>query len=302
MTDVAVLSGSQTFGQRAFDFSYSHPSQRPWMRRTIRLVERLTGQPKLKRLYNTWVEKPSTTENVFSAGLRLLGVNLSLDGTQLASIPKTGPLLIIANHPYGVLDGLSIGAIATAIRPDVKIMTNSLLCRVPEAAPYLLPVDFSNSAEARSTSASTRRATQDWLRDGHCVVIFPGGSVATSQKPLRGKALETAWHPFTAKLAMMPGVSVLPVYFHGQNSRLFQIASHVHYAFRLSLLFRETSRRMGTTLRATLGAVMSPQDIKALPDRSAVTSTLRHKTLMLGGRGAPDPTIEFQWPKHLRFD
>jgi putative hemolysin len=299
MTDTAL----QGFAHAApINFSYASPTQRRVTRAVIKVVECFTGQPTLKRLYQGWTSAQPGPENIFAAGTRLLDLKLELDGLPLSKVPATGPLLIIANHPYGVLDGLAIGAIATSVRNDVKIMTHSLLCSPPEAAPYMLPVDFSGTFEARIATAQTRRNAQDWLKQGHCVVIFPSGSVATSQKPWRGKALEPAWHPFTAKLATVPGVHVLPIYFHGQNSRLFQIASHLHYACRLSLLFRETYRRMGTALRATIGDVITPAHTAAQPDRASLIADLRRQTLALGGRAAPDPALEFQWPKHIKFN
>jgi putative hemolysin len=126
----------------------------------------------------------------------------------------------------------------------------------------------------------------NWLNLGHALVVFPGGSVATSQRPFRGPAVEYAWHPFVGKLARLPGVTVVPVYFHGQNSRAFQILSHTNYALRIALLFRESVRRMGTSVKVSVGQPMALTPWPACrPQRHH--AELRRATLALGGADAP---------------
>ena len=122
-----------------------------------------------------------------------------------------------------------------------KVLANDVLCQAPEAAGNLLPVAFAPTREARETNVNSRLAAQSWLRDGHAVGIFPGGGVATSEKPLKGQAVDLPWAPFTAKLLRNSKATVIPIFFTGQNSRLFQLASHLSLTLRLSLVFRETT-------------------------------------------------------------
>lgn len=211
-------------------------------------------------------------------------------------------MLFVANHPFGVIDGLLMGHLCSQVRPDVKIITHSLLCQAPEARSYLLPVDFGGTTKAAQTSALTRRRSVEWLRQGHAVVIFPAGSVSTSQNPMRGAALDAPWHPFTAKLATQPGATVIPVCFHGQNSRLFQVASHIHYALRIALLFRETQRRSGTRIRVSIGEPLSAATLAGIGSREEIVAELRRSTLSLRGPQAPKPEEAFTWPPHIRFD
>jgi len=123
-------------------FSYSRKEHGLPQRLVIRLIERLTGQPRPERLYRAWAENPHPHENIFAAGLRLLNLRLDMDGVAPAKIPRSGPVLFVANHPFGVVDGLAMGHLATHVRADTLIMTHSLLCQPPEARGYLLPVDF----------------------------------------------------------------------------------------------------------------------------------------------------------------
>jgi putative hemolysin len=286
----------------AVRFSYARPEQR-WLNRTIiRAIERLSGQPRLEQLYRDWAMSPPDGENIFAAAMRLLGIDIDIDEAAWACVPAEGPVLFVANHPFGVIDGLLMGHLATRVRPDTRIMTHSLLCQIPEAREYLLPVDFGGTPEAVQTSAMTRRRCVEWLRCGHSVAIFPAGSVSTSPTPLRGPAVDAAWHPFAAKLALLPGVTVVPVCFQGQNSRLFQIASHLHYALRVAMLFWESRRRQGTRISVAIGAPLHAEDLAQLGSRAAVIRAMRHRTLSLRAPDCPPPDLEFRWPRHISFD
>ncbi|MFO1132215.1 MAG: lysophospholipid acyltransferase family protein [Hyphomicrobiales bacterium] len=283
-------------------FSYSRPEQRWFNRSLIRAVERLSGQPHLERLYRTWSANPPEGENIFAAAIRLLAIDVDIDPVAWSRVPRDGPVLFVANHPFGVIDGLLMGDLATRVRPDTRIMTHSLLCQVPEARDYLLPVDFGGTPEAVHTSAMTRRRAVEWLRNGHAVAIFPAGSVSTAQSPFCGPAVDATWHGFAAKLALLPGVTTVPVCFHGENSRLFQIASHIHYALRVALLFRESRRRQGSRISVAFGDAVTAAELALLGGREAVIRELRRRTLSLRGPEAPPPELEFHWPRHITFD
>lgn len=293
----------------AIRFSYARPDQRWRDRFLIEAIERATGQPRLKRLYEAYASDPRQDENIFAAAIRLMRIAIETDAEALARIPREGPLIFVSNHPFGVLDGLVLGRLAIGARPDTKILTHSLLCQPPEARNYLLPIDFGNTAQARATTLATRRRALDWLTCGHALAVFPGGSVATSNRPLSGPAVDPPWHPFIAKLARQAKASVVPVYFHEQNSRLFHIASHLHYALRLSLLFYETARRIGTAVPVVVGAPIPPEELSGFSDRLELMLDLRRRTLALaqfvvrpGDPPLPDYREEFHWPKHIRWD
>lgn len=286
----------------AVRFSYSRPEQN-WLNRTlIRLIERMSGQPRLERLYRDWAQRPVAGENIFAAALRLMEISLDIDDAAWAVVPRDRPVLFIANHPFGVVDGLIIGHLATRVRPDTKIMTHSLLCQPPEAREYLLPVDFGGTPEAMQTSLLTRRRTLDWLNGRHAVAIFPAGSVSTAQQPFTGHALDPIWHPFLAKLSRVQDLVIVPVYLHGQNSRLFQVASHIHYALRIALIFRETSRLIGSAIQVSLGDPLPATGLPHERGRAEVIAELRRRTLSLAGNDGPDPLAEFRWPGHITFD
>ncbi len=277
-------------------FTYAHDGQSWFRRQLIGAVELASGSRHLERLYDAWVAS-GAQGNPFDAALRLLELRIELAGTPPASIPRDGGVLLVANHPFGVADGLALGWLATQLRRDVRILTHASLCRVPEFEPYLFPVDFAETAEARRRTAAMRRKATDALDAGAAVVIFPGGSVATSNRPFRRPAAELPWHPFVARLALTAGTHVVPVFCHGQNSRLFQIASHMSYSLRVAMLFGETRRRIGSDVSMTVGAPIEARDLAALP-RADVATALRRTCLALG---AVDPDESFAWPRHIRW-
>lgn len=285
------------------EFTYAHSGQSRFRRSLIRLVETMTGQPRLRRLYVDWVicdKRPG--EAVFAAALRKLDITprIVAGAEHLDQVPTEGGLLLVANHPFGVVDGLALGHLGTSLRGNVRILTNSLLCRVPEVDPYLLPVDFSGTPEARRLTAETRRRAASLLAAGKVVAVFPAGGVATANHPLKGRAVDSSWHPFVGRLATIPGVTTLPVHFSGQNSRLFQIASHTSYPLRVALIFHETSRRIGTPVQLRIGAPVSANMLATL-DKDTIAADLRRRCMALAAPALPDPDETYIWPKHIRW-
>jgi len=282
-------------------FTYSHSGQSLFRRGLIRTVETQSGQPKLQRLYLDWAasgKRPG--ESVFDAALRLLNLRPQIDTAAVQAVPQNGGLLIVANHPFGIVDGLALGHLGMRLRGNVRIMTNSLLCKVPEIDPHLLPVDFSGTAEARSLTGETRRQATRLLAEGKVVAIFPAGNVATANRPFQGRAVDTEWHPFVGRLATLPGVTTLPVHFAGQNSRLFQIASHWSYPLRVALIFHATRRKMGCRIKLRIGVPISSDSLQQL-DRADVARTLRWLTVALGAPPAADLDEVYVWPRRVRW-
>lgn len=262
-------------------FSYSTADQ-PWLQRTvIQAIEKIGGQRKLKKLYLRHQENLSKGESFFDSAMRLLRINVTYDADTLAQVPKSGPVIFISNHPYGVLDGITLTWLALKARPDTKVLANDVLCQAPEAAQHLLPVAFAPTREARETNVRSRLAAQNWLKQGGAVGIFPAGGVSTTERPLHAQAVDLPWAPFTAKLIRMSEATIVPVFFTGQNSRLFQIASHISLTLRLSLVFRETARRIGTDLGVRIGKPIPFHEIAHLTNREDLILEIRRRTFGL---------------------
>ena len=280
-------------------FTYSS-SQQPWLRRTlIRTVERLSGRARFERIYRDWQQKPRDLgETVFTSAIRALGVRADVSAQDLARIPATGPLLVVANHPYGIVDGLLIGHLISTRRPDVKLICHALLCQPVEARDVLLPIDFGTGPEARRISAETRRRSVEWLDAGHVLIIFPAGGVSTAPTPTRAVAADLEWHPFIARLARRTGVKTLAMYVHGQNSRLFQLVSHLSYPLRVALIFHETKRVLRRPVKV---AIAEPVGMSEAADKSDLVATLRERTYAMAPAGGPTSADVFVFPSRIRF-
>ena len=295
------------YSKNSIEFTYSTPDQSKPQRNIIKFVEAIGGQHKLKGLYEEFLEEDIVTRDFFQRAVELLQLRLPFDESPLNKVPKEGPVVFIANHPYGVLDGIVLTWLARKARPDVKVMANHVLCQAPDAQSSLLPVDFSGTKEALQTNIDTRKQALSTLMDGGAVGIFPAGGVAVSEKPHKGPAVDTAWHPFAAKLIKKSGATVIPVFFGGQNSRLFQIASHYSYTMRLALFFFETARRIGSDFEFVVGEPITPKEIERFPDREELIRTLRMRTYNLASNlkppktGHPQFDREFSFPKRIKL-
>jgi len=263
-------------------FSYATAEDPPVKRGLIRLVERATGQPRLKRLYLENQRDPRAGESFFAAAVRKLDLDVRYDAQALASLPASGPLVIVANHPYGVLDGIVISWLVEKIRRDFVVLTNAVLMRAPEIREHILPIDFAGTPEATQTNIESRAAARAHLERGGAVVVFPAGGVSTAPDRLgRRPAVDGRWQPFIAALIQRSRATVAPIWFGGQNSRLFQIASHLSVTLRLSLIFHEVKARIGTALPVVIGAPVPFAEIAGLRDRQALADHLHDRTYAL---------------------
>ncbi len=257
-------------------FSYADPSSPRLKRGLIRAVEVATGQRTLKRIYLSHQAERKADESFWQTAIRLLGLDVRFDRSRLHAMPRTGPVVVVANHPYGVVDGLIIAWLAEQVRPDFKVLVHSLLLGAPEARPYLLPVDFSDTPEAQRTNLASRASARAHLAAGGCVIVFPAGGISTAPDRFgRGTAVDAPWQPFTAQLVQRSRATVVPVRFAGQNSRLFQIASHLSLTLRLSLIFHEVKQRIGTTVRVTIGTPLPFETLEHISGRRELTAVLR---------------------------
>src|ERR1700761_3180282 len=263
-------------------FSYAAPDDPRLKRFFIRLVERLTGQPYLKWIYEDNRAHPVPGEDFWSAAVRRLELKLDYNKEALAAWPKEGPLVVVANHPFGVLDGLLICHLVAKVRKDFRVLTNAVLLRAEEVKEFLLPVDFAETEEALQTNLKTRAEAKKHLMKGGCLVVFPAGGVSTTPTIWHKRAIDAEWKNLTARLIAQAKAPVAPVYFAGQNSRLFQIASHISMPLRWSLIFKEVHDRIGSDVHIKIGELLPYERVAGINDRQSVMDKLKEITYSLG--------------------
>lgn len=267
--------------------SYANPADPLPRRLLIRAVELATGQHKLNTLYRDYRRRDGAGEAIWDAAFRRLRLRLCLDQTALDAVPRQGPLVIVANHPFGILDGLAACRIAASLRSEFKLLAHSTLSQAPETHSFILPIDFTGSKDGVRRNVDSRRAALRCLAAGGAVVIFPAGRVSTATTPY-GRATDSEWKPFAARLIVEARAAVLPVFFEGQNAWSFHVVSRFSEALREALLLHEVVRRIGGEIRARIGQPIAYDEIAHIPDRRHLIAYLRLRTYALDpGRPAP---------------
>lgn len=265
-------------------FSYSCTSYKWWQNAVIRTIEMVSGQRKIYQLYREYhLENQPRKEDFYDSAIRKLDLTVNYDQDKLQAIPKTGALVVVANHPYGVLDGLIINQLMQRVRSDFKVLTNGVLCRAPEANANLLPIDFSGTPEALETNLNTRKIAREVLKQNGCIVVFPAGGVSTVPNWKDKVAQDNEWQPFIGSLIQSAKADVVPLFFEGQNSRLFQLASHVSQVFRSALYFKELASRIGSNVGIQIGDTIPYTTLEPMKDKAELLSFLRTTTYALGG-------------------
>jgi putative hemolysin len=285
-------------GDEIEHFSYAAPDDPRLKRLLIRAIEAMTGQPYLKSLYDQHRENPVPGESFWSAAMRNLELSIRYNGEGLKKLPRTGSLVVVANHPFGVLDGLIISYLISMVRDDFLVLTNSVLYQADEIREHLLPIDFAETKEALNTNLKSRAAAKAHLLKGGVLVVFPAGGASTAPKLWSKRAVDAEWKNFAARLITAAKCPVMPVYFAGQNSRLFQIASHISMTLRLSLFFKEVYDKIGSELRVQIGDIIPFSELQDL-DRTKLMEHLRKKTYELGA-AIPHKRIRGRRPARTR--
>lgn len=283
---------------RFIELSYASASDPRLKRWFIRSVEGLSGRDRYAALYDFWRRNIAPTgERVFGQMLELVGIGVKTVGQwPPVDLPGT-PLVIVANHPFGIGDGIAVLSLAEQLGRPFRVMIASELLRIREMEPYSLPVDFSGTKEALKNNLEIRHEAVRLLKAGVTIVVFPAGGVATAPKGF-GVAEDLPWKMFPARLIQDAKASVLPLHFSGQNGRLFHIVSgpmnlteregrlakmvgKVSLTLRLSLLVREFAGLSGKSIEVRIGRTIGWDELEPLRDRKALLDTLKRAVFEL---------------------
>lgn len=268
--------------------SYAGEADKLTKKALISAIEYATGRSKLEQIYARMINSHAGNRSFWEAALNALQVKLVYNRAPLAAVSATGPVILIANHPYGVLDGLAMCYLASRLRPNFRILLNASLCREERIAAHTLPIDFAVSVPATRTNIEYKRKAIEVLRGGGALVIFPAGAISTAISPF-GQVTDMEWKLFTAKAIQSTQATVLPVFFHGHNGRLFQLVSQFSQTLRLSLIIYEVIKRIARPLHLRIGEPIPYSKLAAFNSRQNLLDHLRQVTYALGGIPLPDP-------------
>lgn len=253
--------------------------------------------PSLKRRFllrlGTWISKLHRIDDVITSidpeldrcnhqqALDNLEIDWEIDQSELDQIPSEGPVLIVSNHAFGGADGLVLATAVMSRRPDFHLMTNFMLLALIKLRENYLPLNpFSNEA---SSNVHTLKKAIKKLQAGEVIATFPSGEV--SHRTWRNWSVnDPPWSQSIATMALRSKATVVPLYFHGRNSTLFQLAGLVHPLLRTMLLGRELTNKRGRCIKASIGKPITVEKLKEFPDRATLTEYLRGRVYMLADR------------------
>ncbi|WP_456388300.1 lysophospholipid acyltransferase family protein [Profundibacter sp.] len=262
--------------------SYANTFSNPFKVGIIRVMEWSTGKFPLLRLIRQFEREGvvSGTE-FFTRCLSLMQIEVQTPPEQIAKIPATGPMIVVANHPHGLVDGLVLAELIGKVRDDYKILTRSLLTGIPEIEKFMLPVAFPHEENSQRLNINMRKEAMAHLKDGGVIVLFPAGVVASS-KTMFGPAVEAEWNPFTAKMIQRSGATVVPIFFPGRNTRTYLIANRISATLRQGLLLHEVRKSLKKPQSPIVGELIQPDEMDEwAKNPRGFMAWLRDKTLAL---------------------
>ena len=263
--------------------SYAGTFTNPFKAGTIRTIEWLTAKVQLLSLIRSFEKSGAPHGSPFwPKAIRHMGIRIDTPPEEIARIPKTGPVVVVANHPSGLADGMIMAEMVNRVRSDFRILTRSLLTGIPEVEEFMIPVPFPHEENSRELGLEMRTLTMEHLKRGGVIILFPAGRVACSETWF-GTAVEAEWNVFTHKMIHRSGATILPIYFAGQNSRIYQIANLVSATLRQGLLLYEIKRSLFEPQRPVIGEPIPASVLKDWEGNPrGFLAWLRQHTLDLG--------------------
>ena len=265
--------------------TYANSFDNPWTSFAIRTIEWFTGKISILRMVKRFERTNAVHrgQRFWRGALNVMGIDLQTPIEQIRNIPATGPVVVVANHPHGMVDGMILAELIGQQREDYRILTRSVLTGLDEAATsFMIPVPFPHDPEAQRKMVEMRAKAMTHLKAGGVVALFPSGVVMSSDTWF-GPAIEREWNVFTAQMIRRSGARVVPIYFPGSNSRWYQIANRVSAILRQGLLLHEIVRSCNRPLKPVIGAPLTDEEMLPLQsDPRGFMAWLREHTLQLG--------------------
>ena len=263
--------------------SYAGTFTNPLKVFAIRAIEWTTAKVKLLQMIRSFEKSGAPVGVTFwSKAVAHMGIRIDTPPEEIARIPKTGAVVVVANHPHGLVDGMIMGELVSRVRPDFRILTRSLLTGIPEIEEFMIPVPFPHEENSRELGLQMRDLTMAHLAAGGVVILFPAGKVASAETWF-GPAIEAEWNVFTHKMITKSGAVILPIHFTGQNSRAYQIANKLAATLRQGLLLYEIRRALFKPQRPHVGMPLSADELdKWKGNPRGFLAWLREHTLSLG--------------------
>ncbi len=280
-------------------FRIDSPFGDPWRSALFSMVSKpLSKVLRLKTLNSMYAKAGEKEGDFIDRALDTIGIQYELGGQPLSRIPANGPLMVVANHPFGAVEGLLLVKLLRQARPDVRIMANYMLGMIPEMREHLIAVDpFGTSGSVKSNISGLKESMR-WLKKGGLLGVFPAGEVSSLRVRKRMVA-DPVWSPTVAGIARKTGASVLPIFFQGRNSALFQAAGMFHPRLRTVLIPHENLKHSKHPVQVTVGGIIPPEKLNSFENDEKAVRYLRFRTHLLRKRPAKKHTAIKEAIRHL---
>lgn len=252
------------------------------------IVEWASGLATLDKLYQQRPAKPSCFE-FMRYTLAALNIEYRLALGSIDNIPQTGPVVIVANHPLGAIEGVILADLIGSVRTDIKVLANQLLKRLPEISELFIGVDVFNSKSARSTNAQAIRDANLHLAQGGLLIIFPAGEVSTYPKGSQTLS-DIEWSQSVAKFVKRAQATTVPIFINGKNSTLFYQAGRIHPLLRTALLGRELLNKQAHNIEISIGNPIPYSEVKAFEQERDIVHYLRLNTYLMSAAPTATPS------------
>ncbi|MFA7116222.1 MAG: lysophospholipid acyltransferase family protein [Bacteroidales bacterium] len=241
-------------------------------------IMRTLGFCKLNTHYSNFSEYKGRE---FTKGLlEEFNIRYDIIAKQLDNIPQEGPFIITSNHPFGGIDGIILFHIITSLRPDFKMLSNFILSKIPNLKDnFLLVNPFTNRKNLKSSLAGIR-AAKEYVMNGHALGLFPSGEVSTYYKG-HNFCYDKEWQPTIIKLIKILNVPVIPVYFHGENSKKFHRLGKIRPILRTLRLPNELNNKCNQTISMRIGKAVTTNEINEFNDIKLLGQYLKDRTYCL---------------------
>ena len=251
----------------------------PLVTAVCRALNRLVGFSRFNATYAPVIAN-GIPDNLAERFLDQIDASIEIDEGAAARIPRAGPLVVIANHPFGFIEGLILNCIIHPVRQDFKFLTAYKLSQVPGLGQFLLSVDPLKQKRKRRMNQTAWHNVFKWVREGGVFIVFPAGRVARFSFRPWG-ITDLPWSRHVGALVRRTGAPVLPVYFPGANGILFQLAGLIHGNLQNFLLIRQFNKMHGRQFKVLIGELIQPGEFATMDSDQQLIQYLRKRTYAL---------------------
>ena len=270
------------FAEDIKKITYAGTYNKPLQNKVIRLMERRLVKSKIAQRFIELSQLITNGQEIEEATLKAFGLDVQITAGAVENVPKEGPVLVVGNHPFGIVDGMVVAAMLRRHRKDVKAVAHQGISNLPQFSEFFLPINFDQSLSAKKMNKRSIDEFKQHLADGGLGIIFPSGAVST-RLTIWKKNADPPWHLFVVMCAKDYNCKVVPVFIDGRCGPLFQLVSQFSMTLRLSSLLYENAKMIDSEIGLRIGEAIDLESLPADWDATRSVQFFRDKCYGLAG-------------------